>query len=100
VVLLSEEVISSGDRQPDMAWHEAIVYESRVMGISRGNPDLPRERRATSAGLAGQPIVGIPMRLDVAVELLSIHECLNDKTRAPGRRDPEADGRDLTGQAP
>ncbi len=68
------------DRRPRTPWHESIIYELHVKGFTQLSPFLPAELRGTYAGLSAGPVIDYLKRLGVtAVELLPVHEFLDDK---------------------
>lgn len=68
------------DRLPRIPWHESIIYEVHVGGFTRLHPGVPDELRGTYAGLAHPAALQHLTRLGVtAVELLPVHEFLDDK---------------------
>ncbi|HZD66788.1 MAG TPA: glycogen debranching protein GlgX [Acidimicrobiales bacterium] len=71
------------DRHPRTPWHETVVYETHVRGLSIRHPDLDPELRGTYAGLASPPIIEHLGGLGVtAVELLPVHQFVHDAALA------------------
>ncbi len=69
-----------GDRRPDIALHDSVIYELHVKGFTEKHPDLPEELRGTYAGLAAPPVVSYLQDLGItAVELLPVHAFLDDR---------------------
>ncbi len=67
------------DRQLRTPWHETVVYEAHVRGLTRLHPDVPPPLRGTYAGLASPPILGHLQQLGVtAVELMPVHQFIHD----------------------
>ncbi len=67
------------DRHPRTAWHETVVYETHVRGLTMRHPDVPEELRGTYAGLCTPAIVKHFQRLGVtAVELMPVHQFIHD----------------------
>jgi glycogen operon protein len=63
------------DRMPRRPYHETVIYEAHVRGLTMRHPDIPEEQRGTYAAL------GHPVMLDyltgigvTAVELLPVHQ--------------------------
>ncbi len=70
----------SGDRKLGLPWHETIIYETHVKGLSARHPEVPPELRGTYAGLAHPAVIDYLERLDVtAVELMPVHYFIHDK---------------------
>jgi glycogen operon protein len=68
-----------GDRPLRIPYHESVIYETHVRGLTIGHPELPPELRGTYAGLAHPAVVEHLQRLGVtAVELMPVHEFVND----------------------
>ncbi|MEO8218285.1 MAG: glycogen debranching protein GlgX [Acidobacteriota bacterium] len=69
----------SNDRHPRRPWHETIIYETHVKGLTITHPDIPAEQRGTYAGLAHPVMLDYFKKLGVtAIELLPIHQFLHD----------------------
>jgi isoamylase len=68
------------DRPPHIPWHETIVYETHVRGLTMTHPDVPAESRGTYTGLGSEPIVDHLRQLGVtAVELMPVHQFVHDR---------------------
>jgi len=62
------------DRHPRTPWHETVIYELHVKGMTRLHPEVPEPLRGTYAGLATEPAVRHLQSLGVtAVELMPVH---------------------------
>jgi isoamylase len=63
-----------GDTYPETPWHQTIIYETHVKGLTQQHPDVPEHQRGTYAGLAHPAIIEHFRSLGVtAVELLPVH---------------------------
>ena len=63
------------DRPPGIPWHETVVYETHVRGLTKLHPDVPPELRGTYLGLAHPAVVDHLVRLGItAVELMPVHQ--------------------------
>ena len=40
------------DRRPEHEYHETVIYEAHVKGLTMTHPDVPEEIRGTYAGIA------------------------------------------------
>jgi glycogen operon protein len=69
----------SDDRHPRTPWHETVLYETHVRGLTMRHPDVPEELRGTYLGLASQPVLEHLTHLGVtAVELMPVHQFVHD----------------------
>ena len=69
------------DRPPDRAYHETIIYEAHVRGLTMRHPDVPEDQRGTYVGLCHPAIVRHLVNLGVtAIELMPIHQYVDDST--------------------
>jgi glycogen operon protein len=69
----------SSDRSPRTPYHETIIYEAHVKGMTQTHPDIPAELRGTYAGLAHPVIIDHLKSLNVtAIELMPVHQFMHD----------------------
>ena len=69
-----------GDRRLDIPWHNTIIYETHVKGLTARHPEVPPELRGTYAGLASEPVINHLLHLGVtAVELMPVHHAVDDR---------------------
>ncbi|HYC56669.1 MAG TPA: glycogen debranching protein GlgX [Candidatus Binatia bacterium] len=69
-----------GDEPPRVPWHQSIIYETHVRGLTMRHPGVPENLRGTYAGLASDPVIDHLQRLGVtAVELMPVHYFLDDR---------------------
>ncbi|MEO7110048.1 MAG: alpha-amylase family glycosyl hydrolase, partial [Polyangiaceae bacterium] len=67
------------DSTPKTAWSDTIIYELHVRGFTKQHPDVRPDERGTYLGLASDAAIAHLRALGVtAVELLPIHECLDE----------------------
>jgi isoamylase len=65
------------DRAPRIPYHETVIYEAHVRGLTLRHPDVPAEQRGTYAGIAHPAVIEHLTRLGVtAVELMPVHQFL------------------------
>ncbi|MEU5879415.1 glycogen debranching protein GlgX [Spirillospora sp. NPDC047279] len=65
----------SDDRPPRIPYHETVIYEAHVKGLTRLHPGIPEEQRGTYAGLAHPVMIEHLLDLGVtAVELMPVHQ--------------------------
>jgi isoamylase len=63
------------DRAPRIPYHETVIYEAHVRGLTLRHPAVPPEQRGTYAGLAHPAVIEHLVRLGVtAVELMPVHQ--------------------------
>ena len=63
------------DRPPRIPYHETVIYEAHVRGLTLRHPEIPLHQRGTYAGLAHPAVIEHLKRIGVtAVELLPVHQ--------------------------
>ncbi len=63
------------DRPPRIPFHETVIYEAHVRGLTLRHPEVPLHQRGTYAGLAHPAVIEHLRRIGVtAVELLPVHQ--------------------------
>jgi isoamylase len=68
------------DRPPRIPWHDTVIYELHVKGLTARHPDIPANLRGTYAGLTTEPMIEHLKRLGVtAVELMPVHAFVDDR---------------------
>jgi isoamylase len=69
----------ANDRPPASPYHEAVIYEVHVKGLTMRHPGVPEELRGTYAGIAHPAVIDYLQMLGVtAVELLPVHQFIHD----------------------
>ncbi|HEU5392027.1 MAG TPA: glycogen debranching protein GlgX [Streptosporangiaceae bacterium] len=69
------------DRAPQIPYHETIIYEAHVRGLTLCHPEVPAAQRGTYAGLAHPSVVAHLQRLGVtAVELMPVHQFVAEQS--------------------
>ena len=67
------------DRAPLTPYHETVIYEAHVKGMTQTHPGIPEELRGTYAGLAHPVIIDYLKSLNVtAIELMPVHQFMHD----------------------
>jgi isoamylase len=65
----------TGERQPRTPYHQTVIYEAHVRGLTMRHPQVPPELRGTYSGLASPPVIEHLTRLGVtAIELMPVHQ--------------------------
>ena len=78
-VVVGETRAPNGPR-PQRAWHETVIYEAHVKGMTALHPDVPEALRGTFAGLSHPAVIEHLVKLGVtALELLPIHAFVDDR---------------------
>ncbi|HEX6926043.1 MAG TPA: glycogen debranching protein GlgX [Longimicrobiaceae bacterium] len=68
-----------GDTPPDIPWHETVIYEAHVKGLTRLHPEVPPSIRGTYAAIAHPAIIDHLKSLGItAIELLPVHEIVDE----------------------
>jgi len=68
------------DRAPHTPYHETVIYEAHVRGLTLCHPEVPAAQRGTYAGLAHPAVIAHLQRLGVtAVELMPVHQFVAEK---------------------
>jgi len=63
------------DRPPRIPYHDTVIYEAHVRGLTLRHPEIPLHQRGTYAGLAHPAVIEHLKRIGVtAVELLPVHQ--------------------------
>jgi len=63
------------DRPPRTPYHETLIYEAHVRGLTLRHPEIPAEQQGSYAGLAHPVVIEHLTRLGVtAVELMPVHQ--------------------------
>jgi len=67
------------DRPPRVPYHETVIYEAHVKGLTWQHPQIPQELRGTYAGIAHPEMIKHLRTLGVtAIELMPVHQFVDD----------------------
>ena len=67
------------DRPPRHGYHETVIYEAHVKGLTMTHPDIPEAIRGTYAALAHPAIIDHLTSLGItAIELMPVHQFVQD----------------------
>ena len=67
------------DQHPYISYHDSVIYEAHVRGMTNLNMDVPPDIRGTYAGLAYPSVIEYLKKLGgTAIELMPIHQFVND----------------------
>ncbi len=69
-----------GDKPPKVAYHNTIIYEAHVKGLTQLFPGIPEEIRGTYAALAHPDVINYLKKIGItAVELMPVHQSISDR---------------------
>jgi glycogen operon protein len=69
------------DRAPHIPYHETVIYEAHVRGLTLCHPDVPPAQRGAYAGLGHPAVIGHLQRLGItAVELMPVHQFVAEQS--------------------
>ena len=75
------------DRSPRTPYHQTVIYEAHVRGLTLRHPEIAPEHRGTYAGLASPVIIDHLTALGVtAIELMPVHQFVSERELAAGGR--------------
>lgn len=67
------------DRPPQHEYHDSVIYEAHVRGLTRLHPAVPEDMRGTYSAMAHPAVIEHLVSLGVtAVELMPVHQFVND----------------------
>jgi isoamylase len=67
------------DRQPRTPYHQSVIYETHVRGLTMLHPAVPADQRGTYAGMAHPAVIEHLLDLGItAVELMPVHQFVSD----------------------
>ena len=67
------------DRPPRTPYHETVVYEAHVKGLTYLHPEIPEEMRGTYSAVAHPATISHLQRLGItAIELMPVHQFVHD----------------------
>lgn len=70
-----------GDRHLRIPYHESIIYEAHVKGLTQLHEKIPEDQRGTYSGVSHPVMLEHFKKLGVtAVELMPVHQFVNDGT--------------------
>ena len=68
------------DQPPRTSWHETVIYEAHVKGLTARHPEIPPHLRGTYTALGLPPVIEHLQRLGVtALELLPVHQHVDER---------------------
>ncbi len=80
-VVTSTQFDWQNDRAPQTPLHDSVIHEVHVKGFTALHPEVAGYLRGTYLGLVAPPVIDYFKKLGItAVELMPVHDFLNDKT--------------------
>ncbi|MBD0284689.1 MAG: glycogen debranching protein GlgX [Flavisolibacter sp.] len=68
------------DQPPDVPYHQSIIYEAHVKGLTKLHPEIPKAIRGTYAGIAHPVTINYLKTLGItAIELMPVHHFVADR---------------------
>ena len=69
----------AGDRHPRVPYHDTVIYEAHVKGLTQLHPQIPEEQRGTYSAIAHPAIVEHLQKLGITtLELMPVHQFVHD----------------------
>jgi isoamylase len=69
----------AADRPPGTPYHESVIYEAHVRGLTMRHPGIPEPERGTYLGMSHPAVIEHLQELGVtAVELMPVHQFVTD----------------------
>jgi len=79
-VVTSSHFDWENDRPPGIPFHDSVIYETHVKGMTARHPDVPEPLRGTYSGLGFPTTIEYLKKLGItAVELMPVHAFLDDE---------------------
>jgi glycogen operon protein len=73
----------ANDRPPQHEYHESVIYEAHVKGLTMTHPGVPENIRGTYAAIAHPSVIQHLSDLGItALELMPVHQYIQDSTLA------------------
>ncbi|MCA9534615.1 MAG: glycogen debranching protein GlgX [Myxococcales bacterium] len=78
-IVVNPYFVWGDDKRPRTSWHDTVIYEAHVRGLTMTHPDIPEKLRGTYAGLAHPAMLRHYAMLGVtAIELMPVHHFVHD----------------------
>lgn len=79
-VVVDDNFDWDGDERPKIPYHQSIIYEAHVKGLTMQHPEVPEELRGTYAAIGHPAIIKYLKDLGItAIELMPVHQFVNDR---------------------
>ncbi|MGH8047756.1 MAG: glycogen debranching protein GlgX, partial [Chthoniobacterales bacterium] len=79
-IVVNPEFDWEGDKPLAAPWHNTVIYEAHVKGLTMRHPDVPENLRGTYAAIGSQAIIAHLTKLGItAIELMPIQYFADDR---------------------
>lgn len=79
-IVIDQSFDWENDRQPKIPYHDTIIYEAHVKGLTILHPSIPKEIQGTYAGIAHPEMIRYLQELGItAIELMPVHHFVTDR---------------------
>ncbi|NIJ52121.1 glycogen debranching protein GlgX [Dyadobacter arcticus] len=79
-IVIDQNFDWENDRHPKIPYHDTIIYEAHVKGLTILHPGIPEEIRGTYAGIAHPEMIRYLQQLGItAIELMPVHHFVADR---------------------
>ncbi|RYD32169.1 MAG: glycogen debranching enzyme GlgX, partial [Verrucomicrobiaceae bacterium] len=79
-VVIDERFEWTDHLRPSVPWHDTVIYEAHVKGMTITHPEIPENLRGKFTALASKPVIDHLHALGAtAIELMPVHHFLNDR---------------------
>ncbi len=68
------------EKSPNLAFHDLIIYEAHIRGLTMRHPEIPEQLRGTYLGMCQPAIINYLKDLGItAIELMPVHAFVDDQ---------------------
>jgi isoamylase len=79
-IVIDSQFDWEGDTRPDIPYHDSIIYEAHVKGLTMMHKEVPEEIRGTYAAVAHPVTINYLKSLGItAIEIMPIHQFVADQ---------------------
>lgn len=79
-VVVAEAELEAAPERPHRPWHETVIYEAHMRGLTMLHPAVPPALRGSFPGLASEAVLEHLVQLGItAIELLPVQAFLDDR---------------------
>lgn len=78
-IVINQNFDWEGDKPPHIPYHQTIIYEAHVKGLTKLHPAIPGKIRGTYAAIAHPEMINYLKALGItAIELMPVHHFIKD----------------------